>query len=250
MTRPHRTRQQGRASVEGSPPSSDLPAAASPESGDCPRCGTPYDAGQEYCLECGLRLPGARATTALRGAWQRRVPWYPGDWVWAALLGLAVAAVAATVVILADRGNAHSNRLVATDNRTVGTNADTGTVTETTPTETATTTAQTKTTRTTTTAPPTNRVRSWPAGRSGYTVVLNSIPTTAGRAQAVTEARRAIRAGLQDVGVLVSSDFSTLHPGYYVVFSGFYPGSAEATNAVSAARDAGFQTPYPRQIAR
>jgi hypothetical protein len=160
-----------------------------------------------------------------------------------------VAAVAATVVILADRGNADGNRLVATDNRTVGTSADTGTVTETTPTETVPTTAETKTTPTTT-APTTNRIRSWPAGRSGYTVVLNSIPTTAGRAKAMDEARRAIRAGLQDVGVLESSGFSTLHPGYYVVFSGFYPGSAAATNAVAAARDAGFRTPYPRQIAR
>ena len=217
---------------------------------ECPRCGTPYENGQEYCLECGLALPGsARATRALGGAWRRRIPWYPGDWVWAALLGLAVAAVAATVVILADRGNADGNRLVATDNRTVGTSADTGTVTETTPTETVPTTAETKTTPTTT-APTTNRIRSWPAGRSGYTVVLNSIPTTAGRAKAMDEARRAIRAGLQDVGVLESSGFSTLHPGYYVVFSGFYPGSAAATNAVAAARDAGFRTPYPRQIAR
>ncbi len=237
--------------MEGSPPSSDTPGAAGPESGDCPRCGTPYEAGQEYCLECGLALPGAsRATTALRGAWRRRVPWYPGDWVWAALLGLAVAAVAATVVILADRGKAGSNRLVATDNRTVGTGADTGTVTETTPTETATTTGQTQTTPTTPTPTPTNRLRAWPAGRSGYTVVLNSIPTTAGRARAVEEAGRAIGAGLKDVGVLESSQFSTLHPGYFVVFSGFYPSSAAATNAVATARDAGFPTPYPRQIAR
>ena len=239
--------------MEGSPPSPENPPAAGSEAGECPRCATPYTAGQEYCLECGLPLPGsARATAALRGAWRRRIPWYPGDWVWAALLGLAVAAAAATVVILADRGNADGNRLVATDNRTVGTSADTGTLTETTPP----TTAQTGTMPSTTTvpstrpAPPTNRLRSWPAGRSGYTVVLNSIPTTTGRARAVEEARKAIRAGLQDVGVLDSSDFSTLHPGYYVVFSGFYPSSAAATNAVAAARDAGFRTPYPRQIAR
>ena len=236
--------------MEGAPPSSDSLSAAGSESGDCPRCGTPYAAGQEYCLECGLPLPGsARATSALRAAWRRRIPWYPGDWVWAALLGLAVAAVAATVVVLADRGNADSNRLVATDNRTVGTSADTGTLTETTPA----TTGQTQTTTTATTAPsaaPAKHLRAWPAGRSGYTVVLNSIPTTAGRPRAVEEARRAIRAGLQDVGVLDSSDFSTLHPGYYVVFSGFYPSSTAATNAMAAARDAGFRTPYPRQIAR
>jgi hypothetical protein len=237
--------------VEGTPPPPDALPAADSAAGDCPRCGTPYAAGQEYCLECGLALPGStRATSALRGAWRRRIPWYPGDWVWAALLGLAVAVVAATVVVLADRGNADSNRLVATDNRTVGTSADTGTLTETTP---PTTTRTQTTTTTATTAPPapsTDRLRSWPAGRGGYTVVLNSIPTTAGRARAVAEARRAIRAGLQDVGVLDSSDFSTLHPGYYVVFSGFYPSSAAATNAVASARDAGFRTPYPRQIAR
>ena len=233
--------------MEGPPHSSDTVPAAESESADCPRCGTPYAAGQEYCLECGLPLPGsARATSALRGAWRRRIPWYPGDWVWAALLGLAVAAVAATVVVLADRGNADNNRLVATDNRTVGTSGDTGTLTETTPP----TTAETQRTTTPPTAPPANRLRAWPTGRSGYTVVLNSIPTTAGRPRAVEEARRAIRAGLQDVGVLDSSDFSTLHPGYYVVFSGFYPSSAAATNAMTAARDAGFRTPYPRQIAR
>jgi hypothetical protein len=250
QTCPHRTRRNDPTNVEGAPPPSDSLPAATAQAGECPRCGTPYLAGQDYCLECGLALPdSARATAALRGAWRRRIPWYPGDWVWAALLGLAVAAVAATVVVLADRGSAGDNRLVATDNRTVGTSADTGTLTETTPP----TTAATQTTTTATTAPPappTNRLRSWPAGRTGYTVVLNSIPTTAGRAKAVEEARRAIRAGLQDVGVLDSSDFSTLHPGYYVVFSGFYPSSSAATNAVSAARDAGFGTPYPRQIAR
>jgi hypothetical protein len=229
--------------VEGSPPG--------PGSGECPRCGTPYEPGQEYCLECGLALPGStRATQALSGAWRRRIPWYPGDWVWAALLGLAVAAVAATVVILADRGNGDGNRIVATDNRTVGASADTGTVTEITPAETTPTTSKTTTTPTTTSAPPTAQIRTWPAGRSGYTVVLNSIPTTAGRVRAIEEARKAIRAGLQDVGVLESSEFSTLHPGYYVVFSGFYPDSAAATNAVGPARDAGFPTPYPRQIAR
>ena len=28
-----------------------------PAAGECPRCGTPYGPRQEYCLECGLRLP-------------------------------------------------------------------------------------------------------------------------------------------------------------------------------------------------
>jgi hypothetical protein len=241
--------------MEGAPPpaprgSGELARPGDVEAGDCPRCGTPYFAGQEYCLECGLRLPHETGVVGkLGGAWRRRVPWYPGDWVWAALLGLAVAAVAAAVVVVADRDDAGGARLVATGNRTVPTTETTAPETETTASET--TRTSTGTTRTTATTARTSRaVQAWPPGRSGYTVVLNSIPTTAGRSQAVTEARRAIDAGLEDVGVLESSDFSTLHPGYYVVFSGFYTSSAEATEAISAARNAGFKTPYPRQIAR
>jgi septal ring-binding cell division protein DamX len=235
-----------------SPPTPDETTPPAPvEDGDCPRCGTPYAAGQEYCLECGLRLPeSVGAVGALGTAWRRRVRWYPGDWIWAALLGLAVAAIAATVVILADQGNAGGDRLVATDNRPVGTNEETTTAATAT---TTTTTAETTTAATTTTTappPPSNELKSWPAGRTGYTVVLNSIPTTSGRARAVEEARKAQRAGLEDVGVLTSSEFSTLHPGYYVVFSGIYGTSSEATGAVSDARSAGFETPYPRQIAR
>lgn len=237
---------------ETPPPTSDEPVPAVPvDDGDCPRCGTPYVTGQEYCLECGLRLPeSVGAVGALGSAWRRRIPWYPGDWIWAALLGLAVAAIAATVVILADQGSAGGDRLVATDNRPVGTNEETTTTTTTASTASTTTETSTTTTTTTTAPPRSNELRTWPAGRTGYTVVLNSIPTTSGRAKAVEEARRAQRAGLADVGVLTSSQFSTLHPGYYVVFSGIYRSSSAATGAVADARAAGFDTPYPRQIAR
>lgn len=243
--------------MDETPPTSDEPVPAVPvDDGDCPRCGTPFVAGQEYCLECGLRLPeSVGAVGALGSAWRRRISWYPGDWIWAALLGLAVAAIAATVVILADQGNAGRDRLVATDNRPVGTSEETTTTSTTTASTSTTTTAATTTTTTTTTTattapPPSNELETWPAGKTGYTVVLNSIPTTSGRARAVEEARKAQRAGLEDVGVLTSSQFSTLHPGYYVVFAGTYGSSAAATGAVADARAAGFDTPYPRQIAR
>ena len=55
----------------------------------CPRCGTPYSPSQEYCLECGAKLPTRSGVVALLGsAWRKRLGWYPGDWIWPSLLAL------------------------------------------------------------------------------------------------------------------------------------------------------------------
>ena len=49
----------------------------------CPRCGVAYEPLQEYCLECGARLPTNRGVVGvLASSWQRRFAWYPGDWIW------------------------------------------------------------------------------------------------------------------------------------------------------------------------
>jgi hypothetical protein len=88
----------------------------------------------------------------------------------------------------------------------------------------------------------------WPAGRRGYTVVLISIPGAAGRALAVARAQAAARAGLPQVGILDSRRYSSLHPGYYVVFSGIYATSGEATRARATAAAKGFSSAYMRQI--
>ena len=81
----------------------------------CPRCGAPFEPGQEYCLECGLRLePGPGLIGALSGFWRERFSWYPGDWVWAVLLALLVAVIGGVVaVVLADSGRSGTNPLVA-----------------------------------------------------------------------------------------------------------------------------------------
>ena len=83
----------------------------------CPRCGTPYSDGQEYCLECGrgcLRVPARSPGSARR--WRRRAGWYPGDWIWPALLALVVAIVAGVVsaVWLADDSSSANDTLVRT----------------------------------------------------------------------------------------------------------------------------------------
>src|SRR2546430_15820718 len=75
----------------------------------CPRCGTPYSPSQEYCLECGAKLPTRSGVVALLGsAWRKRLGWYPGDWIWPSLLALLVAAAAgaASALWLAHRSRA------------------------------------------------------------------------------------------------------------------------------------------------
>jgi hypothetical protein len=62
------------------------------------------------------------------------------------------------------------------------------------------------------------------------------------------QAQKAVKAGLPDVGVLTSSRYTSLHPGYFVVFSGIFDARAQADSTLSAARSAGFRGAYVRQI--
>ena len=88
----------------------------------------------------------------------------------------------------------------------------------------------------------------WPADKSGYTAVLQSIPTSEGEHAASAFAKKAANAGLPKVGYLKSSEFSSLHPGYWVVFSGIYNSVTAASNNASNASAKGFAGAYPRQI--
>jgi hypothetical protein len=220
----------------------------SSQPGACPRCGAPYAAGQEYCLECGLRLPTETGWFASFVAPWRRRRWYPGDWIWPVLLFLVLAALGALVAILATGGSSGST-IVATSPATAtgGGFGLTTTAAATLPTVAPpTTTAPPPPTRTN--RPPAQRqVIAWP-DKSGYTIVLESIPTTSGRAQANATARRALAAGLPQVGVLTSSNYSSLQPGYYVVFTGVYDSNSEAEQHLEAARGAGFGFPYVRPV--
>ncbi len=235
----------------------------------CPRCGVAYEPLQEYCLECGARLPVNQGLTGvLAAAWQRRLPWYPGDWIWPTLafLVLAVAATAVTIAVSSGSGTTTSVANQATNSVPLGPGNQTGTVNPTTvvtnitaPEPTITTgplpTAPGSATGTTPTpgpkpAPNPNALAAWPAGKSGWTVILESIPVGSGRAVAVQRARTAKRAGLPQVGVLDSSGFSSLHPGYFVVFAGIYGSQAQASSGAATAHAHGFPDAFPRQVAR
>jgi hypothetical protein len=212
--------------------------------GECPRCGAAYEPQQEYCVECGLRLPLERGIgPAVTRAWRLEVSRYPGGWLWVVLVLLALTVAATVVAILASgEGESAVRTIVAT--------APPPTERPTTPTATVfqpTTTAPPGT-ATTTQARKQTRPIEWPAGRSGHTVVVDSVPTTRGREAALRIARAAILAGLPRVGVLDSSEYASLRPDYFVVFSGTYKTEDEALAAVEAAQSRGYRRAYEREI--
>lgn len=208
---------------------------------ECPRCGSAADVSQEYCLECGFRLPldpGAAGPARRLAA---------GPWTWPVLLSGVVAIVAAGIIVAVQ---------LATDEvRPILTATSPQPPIPTTPTvpEPVPTTAPEPPVQT---APPpqppppsANRLVPWPEGTRGWTVVLASLPQGGGRAGATAKAKEAAQAGLTEVGVLDSSKYSSLHPGYFVVFSGVYDARGQAEQGVSQARARGYQAAYAREIA-
>jgi hypothetical protein len=214
----------------------------------CQRCGASVEPLQEYCLECGLRLRGGGVLQTLASGWQRRLHWYPGDWVWPSLLALVVAVIASAGAIWWTRdASSAASRTVVGDTAPLPTVPTTESLPTTGPA--ATVPTQTRQTTTAPRRPPARRALiEWPQGRNGWTLVLVSLPTSAGRPQAVGRAREAVRAGLDEVGVIDSSEYASLHPGYYVVFSGVYPTIGAAQEAVSDAAEAGFENAYARRV--
>ncbi|HXF97829.1 MAG TPA: hypothetical protein VNJ46_04375, partial [Gaiellaceae bacterium] len=156
-----------------------------------------------YCLECGLRLGGA-APAAGGAGWVRR-----------SLAALVVAAAGGAAAVAASGGGSGGERLLTATGGFAAPPA-----------------------ATTLASPGASRgVAAWPLGEEGWTVVLASVPQTRGRTPALRVARAARRAGLAPVGILDSSRFASLHPGYWVVFAGVYGSEAEATSALDAARE-------------
>lgn len=210
---------------------------------ECPECGSPADASQEYCLQCGHRLP---PDPAAAGVPRRALASGGPGWtlLLTGVIALLAAAVVAAVQLTTDEAEP---LLVATSPQptVIPTTAPAE------PTESVPTTAPEPTTPPPT-PPPRPAARQlieWPAGTDAWTLVLASIPEGQGnRAVATRQARQALNRGLQGVGVLVSSRYPSLHPGYLVVFSGVYRNRSAAEQAASRARAAGYQSAYSREI--
>ena len=168
----------------------------------CPRCGDGVAAGQEYCLECGLRLPGAGRLGAVPRARRRTaIP---------LVLAAAVATGGAALAITLTRETATATAIV-----------------------TATGGSQIVATPTVDAA---EQLEQWPGGTSGWTNILVSVPKVEGRDAAVARADQARGKGLRRVGVLDSSRYGSLHPGYWMVFAGLYPSEPEAASRLREAK--------------
>lgn len=206
----------------------------------CPHCGVERAPDQAFCVECGYALPCVRGRVPRwRRRWISRVGWYPGDWVWPALALLVVAAAgaAAAAAVAHERHSGSSHVVTALANIPVQPPVVAGPATTAAGTIPAT--------------PPKSAAgkQTWPAGVTGWTIVLVSYPKTAGLPAAQDTATKAAGKGLPEVGVLDSSRYPSLQPGYFVVFSGIYTSQSDANNAVASAHSAGFGAAYSRQIA-
>lgn len=246
------------------PPETALPPA--PPERRCPRCGSALAADQEWCLACG-----AAADTEVVEAQGWRVPLYLGG----GLAALAVIGVILAIVALASR-----NDEVAPTATPVASAAPPGATPapSTAPLQTQTplpsTTASPDPNATPSpdpnaspspdpnataspdpnataspepTSPPGGTGSTFPdwSGTDGWTVIIESSKTQSG---ADTVATKAESEGLSGVGILQSSNYSSLNGGYYVVFVGEYTSKSDAEAALPDAKSK-FSGAYVRKVA-
>jgi hypothetical protein len=173
----------------------------------CPHCGATAVTGQEYCLECGARLSATAQFGRSRDPGRR--------WVVRTLVALVIAVAGAAAAIAAAGGSDERARVVtATGGFATLPSSSTLPAPE----------------------PGAGGIVDWPAGEDGWTIALASVPQTRGRGAALARAREARKRGLSPVGILDSSRYASLHPGYWLVFAGIYTSEAEATSALEPAR--------------
>ena len=173
----------------------------------CPQCAEPAAHGQEYCLRCGFRLASAQLHSSKEPS---------SRWVLrAAAAGLVALAGATAAIAATGASTADPEVTIATGGFA---------------------TAPSSSTLPSPSGTGSSGILEWPAGEDGWTVALASLPQTGGRRVALVQARKARARGLPQVGVLDSSRYASLHPGYWIVFTGIYSSEAEATSAIEAAR--------------
>ena len=173
----------------------------------CPRCGATLTAEQEWCLQCGADVS---ATIAAPPSWRGPV---------ALVGGLLVVALVALILALVE---------LAGDAEQV---AQPGAAPTPVPTTTTVPTPES------TTIPPatgddsastTPEIADWPAGKDAWTVVLEASGT---REAAEARANELAQQGIA-VGILDSSQYPSLEPNKFIVFSGQYDSDRAANQAL------------------
>lgn len=207
----------------------------------CPACLSPVRSDQRYCLECGERLAIDELPPSPIG------PSAFSDRSTSILMALAVALVIAGVGLswVALRNSGSSDRAVTTV-------AD-STVTDTVITDTVITDiiiTDTVITDTVIIDPViTDATDDWPVDQSGFAVIMASKDSaTFTREDAQLIADEAMVAGVQMVGVLDSSSFPSLNPGYWAVYSGPFNTLDQAKIAADEIRILGYPEAYAREV--
>jgi hypothetical protein len=169
----------------------------------CPRCGSSIAGGQEFCLQCGLRQPG-RWRVGPPPTESRELRLRVGT-----LAAIAAAGAAVAITVASNDSGAEPVVTAIGGSATVpATAVEPGALTQ------------------------------WSRAERGWTIVLVSVPKSRGRDKAVAVAQLARARGLRRVGVLDSSVFASLRPGYWMTFTGKYQTEAEATSVLRRARAA------------
>jgi hypothetical protein len=202
----------------------------------CRNCGAPLAADQRYCLNCGQRRSGPRVpfektlmeldeqarpepapATQPAGAPPSRREWAP----LVAIGGLAALGIMLILGVLIgksasdDSGSNASRPVIQVGGgpATASTAGNSGNGSE----------AVSNTTF----------KSDWPAGKTGYTVEVGTLPKQGTTGADVTSAKSDVATkGAPNVGALDSDQFASLPPGKYVIYSGVYDSKAEATKAL------------------
>jgi hypothetical protein len=205
-------------------------ASTSSDAARCTACGAPLAADQRYCLECGERgtrmssvladgPPGSQAAAQPPSA----PPGPPGaasgdsgrNGALAIIAGVGVLLLAMGVGVLIGRAGSGSGHAPAAQVITVGGSGAAGSGSS--------------------QSSEASFSGDWPSGTSGFTVQLQTLPTSGTTVVAVASAKSAATAkGAKSVGALRSSDYSSLPSGNYVIYSGVYHTRAEAQKALTA----------------
>jgi hypothetical protein len=208
---------------------SDAPTAIErpafgPQGEPCANCGALLARDQRYCLECGTRRAGMdamlSAPSAVREVTTERIG-EPGisESAWkldaGLLAGVGCLLLALLVGVLIGRsggGDAGQGARAASPQviTVPGAGAATGVAA----------TAAFKS--------------DWPAGKRGFTVLLQTLPKASSDAAKVAVAKQAAAAkGAADVGALDSDAYGTLGPGNYVIYSGLFADRKAASAALA-----------------
>jgi hypothetical protein len=228
----------------------------------CAECGNELEPGQPYCLECGAPTPDAPKLRRRIGLAGILAIGLVALGVGAGALAYAIAnddetAAVGTTTVPTATGlptftggtlpTGPTSSVDVTDTQptfpttttfptfptttttfpTTPTDVTTFTSPTTTPTFTSPTTTPTFTTPTTPAAADT-----WPDGTSGWTVILASTTSQSDAAAF----RDQVQASGRSAGLIDSSLYATLEPGYWVVYSGVYTSRTQAINQAEALR--------------